>query len=163
MYKKASTIVLKNFAHCVSHWNLFHCTVTWIVRRMGIIVFVNGSTDIRRCEKWHQRQRKPFRWWGKLLQLSSHFYHYSIQSKEKNCTYRESERERKNWKYHRENKNKQTRDVSDIDKWEWFYNLHGIVQVHRAHISRRIIAIISHLNMHKLTSMGRHKQIRNAY
>lgn len=67
MHEEASTVVLENFAHCVSHWNLFHCFTARIVRRMGIVVFVNGTTDIRCCEKWHQRQRTPFGRWGKLL------------------------------------------------------------------------------------------------
>lgn len=51
MYEEAFTAVLENIAFCVSHWNLFHCFDTRIVRRMGINVFVSsGSNDIRRCE-----------------------------------------------------------------------------------------------------------------
>lgn len=67
MHEETFAIVLENFAHCVSHRDLFCCATSWIVCGMGIIVVVSSSNDIRCHEKWHQQQRKPFGQRGKLI------------------------------------------------------------------------------------------------
>lgn len=84
VHKEASTIVLENIAHFVSHWNLFHRASSRIVCGMGIIVSVIANCS--RCyEKWHQQQqqqeqRKSFGWWGKLL------FHRTVTCTNWKCT-----------------------------------------------------------------------------
>ena len=59
----------------------------------------------------------------------------------------------------RQSESKQRTSINVTAFANCIYMHYTLTSVH-THIR---IAIISHLNMHKLTSMGRHKQIRNAY